>query len=324
MSIDKHTAMKKLSAIIMATILFATYAKAQQDAQYTQFMFNKMAINPGYAGNYDATSITALQRNQWSGFKGAPSSQSITVNASLLSNKVGVGLVIQHDKIGASDSWNIGAAYAYKVKLSKGLLSIGIQAALRRHQVDWTALSPAESDDPLMMDDSNIKLAPSFGAGLYYQQSKFYAGISVPNVNQYRLSSIDQNNLVSSSIQQRHYYFMAGGLLYSRDKLKLKVAGLMKYTANAPVDIDLHTSLIFFDKLWTGVTLRHGGFQSNNNVLESADLVVQYQFSDGLRVGLAYDFSLTEINNYTSGTYEMMAFFQPFIKKDTVQNPRFF
>ncbi len=122
-SIDKCKNMKIPIILFAISLLSVSAAVAQQDAQYTQFMFNKLALNPGYAGNYEATSVTALQRNQWTGFKGAPSSQSMTLNTSLLKNKIGLGVVILHDKIGATDSWNIGAAYAYKVKLAKGLLS---------------------------------------------------------------------------------------------------------------------------------------------------------------------------------------------------------
>jgi len=309
--------------ILSLGLIVASAMGAQQDAQYTQFMFNKLALNPAFAGNWDATAITALQRSQWSGFEGAPNTQSLTVN-SAFGNTVGAGLMIMHDQIGAIDSWNVAAAYAYKIKLAKGQLSLGLQAGLRRHEVSWNKLSPSESDDPLASLQENTTLSPTFGVGVYYQQKKYYVGISVPTLNQYSLNEIGQNDLPTTSVQQRHYYLMAGGLLYDTDRFKIKMAGLMKYTASSPVDIDLHTSMIFYDKLWAGVTLRHGGFQSNDNMLESADLVLQYQFSDGLRVGLAYDISLTEISQYNSGSYEMMAFIQPFVNKDAVQNPRFF
>lgn len=322
-SIDKkHTGMKKY-IVISISLLLAAAAGAQQDAQYTQFMFNKMALNPAFAGNWDATAITALSRSQWSGFEGAPNTQSVTVNSAIGSN-IGAGLMVMHDNIGATDSWSVAGAYAYKLKLAKGQLSLGLQAGVRRHEVSWNELSPSESGDPLASLQENTTLAPTFGVGIYYQQKKYYVGLSVPTLNQYSLNEIGQSQVPTTSVQQRHYYLMAGGLLFDTDRFKIKMAGLMKYTQTSPLDVDLHTSLIFADKLWAGVTLRHGGFRSNDNVLESADLVLQYQFTDGLRVGLAYDISLTELSQYNSGSYEMMAFFQPFLKKNAVQNPRFF
>lgn len=314
--------MKRIQ-LILFSILVASGLSAQQDAQYTQFMFNKLAFNPAFAGNWDKTSITALQRSQWTGFEGAPNTQSLTINAPV-GNTVGLGLLVSHDNIGATDSWNIGAAYAYKIKTQKGTLSLGMQATVSRHQVSWSALNPSESNDPLSSLQENTKIAPSFGVGVYYQQKRFYVGASIPRINEYRLNAIGQSETPTSSVQQRHYYLMAGGLLYNADKLKVKLASLAKYTSASPVDIDIHTSLIFYDKFWAGVTLRHGGFQANNNLLESADLVLQYQFSNNMRVGLAYDISLTEISQYNSGTYEIMAFIQPFSDKDAVQNPRFF
>lgn len=317
--------MRIILLVFIFNCVFNAIGISQQDAQYTQFMFNKLALNPAYAGNWNGTAVTLLQRNQWSGFEGAPSNQSFTLNTSLFKNKIGLGLIATRDKIGATESWNLAGSYSYKLQLNKGILAIGLQASIRTYALDWASLQPNESNDPIATNELTEKLIPNFGIGFYYQQANFYAGLSVPNIQQNSLNSIvNSGGTTSLSLTKRHAYLMAGGMIYNSDKLKVKMASLVKYAANSPIDIDLHTSTIFFDKLWTGFTLRHGGLQINNDVLESIDLVLQYQFTQGLRIGLAYDISLSEVGQYHSGTYEVMAFIRPINKKNAVQNPRFF
>ncbi len=315
--------MRKL-LFVTTFLLFLTNLKAQQEAHYTQFMFNKLAFNPAYAGNAGMPCFSILHRSQWVGLEGAPMSQVLNFHTPLKNNRVGIGMSMMHDRIGPSSSWAYQLKYSYSLPLANGKLSMGLQGSLRRYQVDWNKVNAIHSGDRLLAENRTNKVVPNFGAGLYYQRQNFYLGASLPNILKGDLSFYGGNDNVADFSQERpHFYFM-GGLILDKGKVtKFKPSILVKYTQHAPISIDLNALFIFYDRFWLGSSYRMGG-NKGSGLGESIDAILQYQLSSSLRAGVAYDFTLSKIRNYNSGTFEVMLNYCIKKKDQVMTNPRFF
>lgn len=297
---------------------------AQQDVQYTQFMFNKIAFNPAYAGSHETPCFSGIYRTQWVNLEGAPVSQSLNFHTPIFGNRVGLGLAIHHDKIGPTNTWNYSMMYAYRMKIGSGNLSLGIQGQIRDYRVDWREITAVNAGDALFGFGEESKLIPNFGIGAYYGQDNFYVGVSVPRLLSNDLTFQYDGNIQNSdfSKEERHVYAMGGLIIPISSSIKLKPAVLFKYATNAPIDLDLHGGLIFFDKINIGATYRVGGFEGSGG--ESIDFVLQMILSDRIKAGIAYDYTLSEIRNYQSGTYELMLEYCLVSKQKGNTNPRFF
>ncbi len=315
--------MRYLFTILVLLVLVLS-ANAQQDAQYTQFMFNKIAFNPAYAGSHKAPCLSGIYRTQWVNLDGAPVSQNVNFHMPLFNNRVGIGLSIYHDDIGPTNTWNYAMQYAYRTKVGGGDLSFGVQGQIRDYQVDWREVKSVHSGDALFGFREDSKLIPNFGFGIYYDRENFYAGVSMPRLLNNDLTFQYDGNIQNSDFarEERHFFGMAGFILPTSDAIKLKPALLVKYAPNAPLDIDLHAGVIFYDKLNIGATYRVGGFQGNAG--ESIDFILQMVFTERLKAGIAYDYTLSDIRTYQSGTYELMLEYCIHSKQRGSTNPRFF
>jgi len=295
---------------------------AQQDAQYTQFMFNKLSLNPGYAVSTDYACVSCLHRSQWVGLEGAPTSQSFNVRIPIYERRIGFGLSINHDNIGPTDSWSVSGIYAYRFPMGKADLGIGLQGTIRSYRIDWNDTDAIHTGDGAIPMQDSQKILPNFGAGLYLSSDKFYVGLSVPHLLNGDLSFFDGIASVSDfGEEQMHAFLMAGTVLKVSNNINFKPAMIMKYTKDTPFDMDIHGSFIFYDKIWTGLTYRLGGL--HDSIGESLDLVVQFQLSPAIRLGLAYDFTLSKVRMANTGTYEIMLDYC-FGNKQRLTNPRFF
>lgn len=310
---------------LFLNISFQTGLFAQQDPQFTQFMFNQLALNPAYAGSHLKPCLTAIHRQQWAGLDGAPVSSAISFDTPMANNRVGFGVNLIHDKIGPTTSWNASLAYAYRVPVENGTFSFGLQGNIRQYRVDWLNESTTHTGDNLLSDALESKILPNAGLGLYYQSSSFYLGFSAPHLLKGDLSLLESTlpDDQLSSLEERHFFGMIGFLVKANQTIQLKPSALVKYVKNAPVDVDLNLSAIFYDKFWAGVSYRWGG-STQTGVGESIDLIVQYQVSESLRFGLGYDITLSEIKAYSSGSYEFFAHYCINKDKESVTNPRFF
>lgn len=337
--------MKKINLLTILLII-AWQVNAQQYVQYTQFMFNKIALNPAYAGSKQGPTISGLHRTQWVNLEGAPVSQSFSFHTPILGDKLGLGVSIHQDDIGPTNSWFYNLQYAYRIPIGKGHLAMGIQGLIRSYRVDWAEVTAIQSNDPLFGATGDHKFLPNIGLGLYYHTDQFYAGASLPRLlrGDLTFSGTAAPN-ADFSYEERHGLLMVGGILPINDKIKFKPDGLLKYTPNAPLDIDLHAGLIFIDLFNIGVTYRVGGTtgirrtfrtpptpsstpipitQTSNSAGESLNFILQVLFSKNLKLGLAYDYTLSQVKDFHSGTYELMLEYT-FTKKPTGNtNPRFF
>lgn len=311
-----------ISLLVLACI---SSLHAQQDAQYTQFMFNKLAINPAYAGSAKGTCLTGLYRNQWVEFEGHPVTQVVSMHTSLRDDRVGIGAAFIRDRIGPSTSVRVNLNYAYRIPLEKGDLAIGLMGTIRNYKLDFSDVPLNHSNDFLIDAPERSQVKVNAGAGVYYENEKFYAGVSVPHLIKNDISLLP-NSFTTDVIESReetHGFIMAGGLIKLADKIALKPAGLLKYSANAPIDFDLHAGILFERKILAGLTYRLGG-ATVDNVGESLDLILQIYLNNELTLGGAYDFTLSELRDYNSGSFEILLQYCKRRNRDRFTNPRFF
>lgn len=311
--------MRKLLLTVL-TIASFTFAHAQQGVQYTAFMFNKLAFNPAYAGSHECPCVSAIHRSQWIAFPGAPNSQSANFHRPFLNNRVGFGLNLQRDQIGPTNSYWANMSYAYRVPLKKGKLSIGLSASMRSYNVDFTESTAINPNDVAVMNGNYNKILPNLGAGIYYLHDKFYAGLSVPYVvkNDLSFSQIVGNS--DFAIEEPHYYGMFG-LKLGNEKIAVKPAAMIKYVNDAPLDLDLHASVIFYNTVGVGGTYRVGGFDFSGG--DSFDMLLHLNFNK-FKIGGSYDISLSEVREFSSGTFEIFLEYCLKQSDNKLTNPRFF
>lgn len=318
--------MKKI--LITASFLLAvTMIFAQQDQQYTQFMYNKLSYNPAYAGSNDAACLTAVYRKQWIGLEGAPETQVLSFNMPFLNKRVGAGLNLSRNTIGISETWTLDGSYAYRLRLGHGYMSIGLQGSVRyvgRNFLDDRLVSTSElpMDSAIDMEQKS-KYVPNFGAGLYYNTEKFYVGLSAPRILANNIDFNDVGTVIGREV--RHFYLMSGVRLKLAEKIELNPQVLLKYAASTPFDVDFNLNLIFMDRFTVGATYRTGG-SSVTGIGESIDLLVGAQITDHILLALSYDITLSELKDYNSGSIEAAiryCFGKPTDNGDYI-NPRFF
>ena len=315
--------MNKFS-LLLFVILISCQVNGQQDAQFTQFMFNKLYYNPGYAGSAEHASFTLLHRHQWVGLEGAPQSQAFNFHTPFNNNRVGAGLSLNHDKIGPTRSLFAGLSYAYRIPMMKGTLSLGLRAALRHYRIDWNQIVATHAGDDLINDSENSKLLPNAGVGIYYETKKYYLGLSAPHIIKGDISLLTSATSTDiQAVENIHAYFMAGAIFIVNDDIKFKPAMIIKYVNNAPVDMEFNGSLLFMDKFWLGLTYRLGG-STTRELGESIDIIAQYQISQSFRLGMAYDITLSELKDFNSGSYELLLQYDVQKDRSRYTNPRFF
>lgn len=332
--------MRKLYITLIAIFAIAGLSNnlsAQQDAMFTKYMFNQLSYNPAYAGSYEFMSMNAVYRNQWWGIEGAPESQTFTIHTPLANNKIGVGLSLVNDKIGPTGTTTLNLAYAYHIPIGGGKLSIALQGGIMNYRADFNVLDVREFNDDAYFDMTPNKWLPNFGVGLYYYSKHFYVGASVPHVLNNDLR--DDAGTAKWAMQYRHYYFMAGGMVPINDAMKFKPSLLIKnvglfgefsnsdalnYTG-APTEFDLDASLLFYDTFWVGASLR-GAFEgfSDKSSMDSADIWAAYYLKNGLRVGVSYDYTLTKLQQFAQGSFDVMLGYDFDYKEKKIVTPRYF
>ena len=312
--------MRKILFTIL-TVAICTIANAQQGVQYTAFMFNKLAFNPAYAGSQGHPCISAIHRSQWIAFPGAPNSQSVNFNMPFLNDRVGFGVSLQRDQIGPTNSYWANMSYAYRVKFKeKGTLSIGLSASMRSYNLDLTNSTAISPNDVRIVNGNFNKIFPNLGLGAYYLHEKFYLGVSVAYILRNDLSFAQIAGNSDFTTEEPHWYTMAG-LKLGNDKVAFKPSAFIKYVDNSPLDLDVNATVVFFNTIGIGGTYRLGGFDFSNG--DSFDVLMYLNFNK-FRIGASYDMSLSEVRDFSSGTFEV--FLEHCIKGNDqkLTNPRFF
>lgn len=306
--------MKKL-IFFLAFNCLAVVIYGQQDAQYTQFMFNKLAINPAYAGSKHVFCASALYRNQWVGMDGAPITQAFNMHGRFDKKNIGLGISVVHDEIGIFNDWYLNMMYDYQLKLGKGKLNIGAQGSVNYMKARWDLSQPDQIGDYTIGGANSTKLYPNFGAGVYYHTPTYFIGVSAPNLIKHDLEFTSPQAGDEISNKDRHYFLMAGMVLKLNHTVQFQPSILFKHVNHSPFDFDVNASFLFFNKLLAGVSYR---FQ------DSVDGILQFHFNPCLKVGFAYDYTLSELRKYHSGSFEVMIEYCIIPKEEAFVNPRFF
>ena len=312
--------MKRILGLLIVAFIGGCFsAEAQQDPQYTQYMYNTVAINPAYAGNRGVTSIVGLRRSQWVGLDGAPRTQSLSVHSPIGESKVGLGLSIVNDALGPADETYIGVDFSYTINTSdKGKLSFGLKGGGHILDVDYTKLNLFNPSDASFAQNIDNKFSPVIGAGLYYHTDNLYVGLSAPNLLQTDHFESSVNTAESFIAEERiHYYGIVGYTFDLSENLKFKPSTLLKAVAGAPLQVDLSANVLMYKKLHAGLAYRWSAALS---------AMVGFQVSDSMLIGLAYDRESTDLGDvsYNDGSFEVFLRFELFKEYDRMLTPRFF
>ncbi len=271
---------------------------AQQKAMFTQYMFNGLVINPAYSSVDDALNVTALARQQWVGFKGAPNTQTFTVHSPINESNTSVGLILMRDQIGEVISENGAfATVSQRVQLGDNTyLALGVNAGLSKYAGQYSLTNSGSSvNDPVFADQSSMR--GNFGVGVMLFSDKFYAGISSPFFY-YR----DLVNASSSHTAYKPHYIMQGGYLVDlTDDIKFKPNALVKYVNGSPVEIDLNANFLLKEILWIGGSLRS---------MDSFDVIAEVGLTPNIQLGYSYDFTTTQLSKVEKGSHEIVLSFR--------------
>ncbi|MEQ5791628.1 type IX secretion system membrane protein PorP/SprF [Muricauda sp. NFXS6] len=307
-----------LLALVFLSVM--STATAQQDPQYTQYMYNTQVVNPAYAGNREVLSFGLLGRTQWASLKGSPETGTFTVNSPIgLYDNMGLGLSIVYDRIGPAMESNVVVDYSYSLNLSYDTkLSFGLKAGLDMLDVDYSKLNIFDPNDPHFQTNVDNELQPQIGAGLYLNTDRFYAGLSVPNflnTRHFDESSLENGNTDDIAIERLHYFFITGYVFDLNENLKFKPATLFKYVSGSPLQWDMSANFLINEKFTLGASYRWSA---------SVSALAGFQISPGFFAGVAYDYQSTDIEQYSDGSYEVFLRFDIFNKSDRIVTPRFF
>lgn len=296
---------------VLALLVIPSESNAQQDPQYTHYMYNTLSINPAYAGQRETLSIVGLHRTQWVGINGAPQTQSLGIHSPLRNERIGLGLNIVSDALGPARESFVDGNFSYTVPLSDNgtQLSFGLKVGWHSINVDW---SKGLYQNPDALFNQNISQnALIAGAGLYLSNRDWYLGVSAPNF----ITTEHYDDFQESLATERLHYFIHGGYVFDVSaNTKLKPAFLVKAVSGAPLIADISLNALFNDKLTLGLAWRWD---------DSIAALAGIQVTEGLYVGYGYDLTTTDLNNYNSGTHELILRFE-LQKIGRILSPRFF
>jgi type IX secretion system PorP/SprF family membrane protein len=301
--------------LLAAAAFFSFDANAQQDAMFTHYMYNTLAINPGYAGSRDALTITALHRSQWVGFAGAPMTQTITVHTPFKNENLGLGMSIMNDKIGHINNTSLYFDFAYRLKLGeKSTLAMGLKGGLNFLRAKLSQLNLDETYDQ-SFQSAGASVAPNFGFGLYFTRDRFYAGLSTPRLLQNDLKPGANPNIALN--EKRHYFMIAGYQFKLTEDLDLKPTTFVKMTVGTPIEVDLTASLVWKKIFHIGAMLRTG---------DAFGILAGYNITEQLFFSYAFDWSYAlQTLRYHGGSHELMLRYDFIItSKQKIRSVRYF
>lgn len=307
--------MKRIIIILVMVVLGFEYSNAQQLPQFTQYMYNTIAVNPAYAGSRDALSIVGLNRNQWAGFDGGPQTQTLSIHSPLRNEKIGLGLSLLNDKSGYENFTYAYADFSYTIKASEEVdVSFGLKGGMTYYKLAEELYNATEvNQDPYFNEKLN-RWNTNFGAGILFHSDRWYAGLSIPKMINHDLN----NDTEFAALERVHYYAIGGYVFDLNENLKLKPSFMMKYTKGAPISSDLTANFLFHEKFWLGGSYRFNGDQN------ALGAIVDLQVTDQLRVGYTYEIPTGEIRPYTSGSHEILLMYEFKFLKNKQKSPRYF
>ncbi len=344
-SVLKHT-MKERLAFIIGLLGLVHVAFAQQEALFTNYLFNSLTFNPAYAGTTEYLTATLIHRSQWLGLNrglggrddGAPSSQSFSLH-SPANDRVGLGMSLVRDAIGATRTNHLNFIYAYRIPFQSGTLSIGVQAGATHWRANWRELDfkDPQALDPAFNGEIISDWVPNIGAGIYYYHEYFYVGLSAPRLMRFTLLPRREfiSDFTALAHLYPHFYLTGGGVFRYGPELVIKPTLLVRRTGvfenwvvsksqqvSTPTAVDVGISAFVLETLWLGLNFRTA-FEKRSSA-DSIDLWAAFYLDNGLRVGMGYDFLLSQLNNYSGGSLELMLTYDFNYNISNIDSPRYF
>lgn len=304
--------------LYLVVVLTSVMGFAQQDAQYTQYMYNTINVNPAYAGSRGVLSVFGLYRTQWVGLDGAPKTAAFSVNSPIENSNLGVGLSVVSDKIGPTTENVISADVSYSIPTSETYkLSFGLKATANLFDVSRDKLIAQNNSDPSIQGIKN-DFSPNVGAGVYFHSDKFYIGASAPNFLETKrigdTETVDGTKLTVYK-ERMNFYGIAGYVFDLNANLKFKPAVITKIVQGAPLQLDVSGNFLINEKFVLGAAWRWDA---------AVSALAGFQINKGLYLGYAYDRETTKLANYNSGSHEIFLRFELFSKPEKIVSPRFF
>lgn len=301
--------------VLTFALVSAIAAEAQFDPMFTQYMFNELVINPAYAGSRECLSTTAFYREQWVGLDGAPSTITASLHAPLMQQKIGAGISILNDKIGVSNRTGVNLNGAYRIQMDNNTLSFGLQLGVVSLSENLANLQL--SADNQFAASTGKKTAPNFGFGAFYTAPKWYVGLSIPRMLKNRLDVASGSGEVKNTLDMSDFhYFITGGAVFDiAPTVKLRPNLMLKTVSGAPMEMDLSANALFNDFIWAGLSYRTG---------DAIAMLLGANVTRQLRIGYSYDYSLSALQDFNTGSHEIMLGYDFNYSKDKVVTPRYF
>lgn len=305
-------------------------AFSQQDAQFSQYMFNGLYINPAYAGYREYVNLNMFYRNQWSGFPGAPKTFSLAVDGPIKEGRGGLGLQAMSDKIGAQNNLSMYGNYAYRIPLDISgdrTLSMGMGLGFIQQRMNVDALSPEAQDDPIVQNMQKTAFMPDARAGVYFSTPRIFAGLSADNLV---AKSFQKNDAMKTYVPVKtHAYFTFGGLVPLSEEVLFKPSLLVKEDFAGPTSLDLNAFFLLQEMLWVGGSYRTAVLKKPHidKSLQKAGAVVgmiEYFVNEKLRIGYAYDKTTNGTAANNSGSHEISLNYIFVKPKARMLSPRYF
>jgi type IX secretion system PorP/SprF family membrane protein len=307
--------------LLAVSIFVSLVVSAQQDVQYTMYRFNNLIFNPAAAGSRDALSVVGIYRWQWLNVPGAPRTGSFSVHSPLRNNNLALGLTFTNDRIGVTHTNKLEGNFAYRIPLGKAKkvkLSLGVSAGVTNYRSKLTEVNTngGAGTDPNFADNASLWL-PNVGFGIYAYSQKFFVGVSVPNLLANSIQT--KNQVFQTGVNDAHQYyhlFVTGGYVFDLgEKVKFAPSVMMKYVPKyAPIDFDFNANFIFIDRIWLGASYR---------LSDSYGFMAAFNITPQLRVGYAYDLTVSPISKFTTGSHEVMLGYDFDFDKKKIVNPRY-
>lgn len=311
--IKNNYKLTNLMLLFIAALGGVNESFAQQDSQYTNYMYNTINVNPGYAGSRGVMSVFGLHRTQWVGLDGAPVTNAASLNTPISNSNFGIGISFVNDRIGPSDENTISTDVSYTIPTSETYkLSFGIKGTANLLNVDYTKLDRYNLSDSQFQINIDNQFSPNVGAGVYFHSDKLYAGLSVPNFLETK-HFIDNTSVTAK--EKMHYYFIGGYVFDLSSGVKFKPAFLSKVVNGSPLQLDLTGNFMFNEKFVLGAAWRWGAAVSG---------LAGFQVNDNWFIGYGYDAETTKLTNYNSGSHEIFLRYEFKGKSEKIVSPRFF
>lgn len=312
---------KKLgfTSILIISLLNTKQADAQSEPMFSQYTFNEIFINPAYAGSHEALSFSSVYRKQWVNIEGAPTTKTFTAHSHLFKSKVGLGLTAYQDQIGVASQTGFFANYAFRIKMRKGTLSLGMLGGFSGYQERLSDIKTTDNGDVKFSANTPMVFAPNFGFGTYYYTKRFYFGVSIPRMitNKLIINQYSQVERVDGSLNtEALHYFIATGFVFDVNPIvKIRPSMMIKAVMNAPVEYDANISTLLYNSLWIG-----GGYRSG----DSWNLLTALQVNNQLRVGYSYDYTITKLKDFAGGSHEFSLNYVLKYNSKKITSPRYF